>query len=66
MEALQMLKFSLKKDHLNFMLAWMVGQKELSADNPDHDLLADLLSKGNSSHEDTQDLIMQYLEQYKE
>jgi hypothetical protein len=67
MEALQMLKFSLKKERLNFTSAWMVGQKELSDDDPDCDLLGDLLrSKGDSVHEDMQDSIMQYMEEYKQ
>jgi hypothetical protein len=67
MEALQMLKFSLKKECLNFTSAWMVRQKELSDDDPDCDLLGDLLrSKGDSVHKDMQDSIMQYMEEYKQ
>jgi hypothetical protein len=55
-----------QEEHLNFMLAWMVGQKELSDDDPDHDLLGDLLrSKGDSGHKDMQDSIMQYMEEYE-
>jgi hypothetical protein len=45
----------------------MVRQKELSNDNPDCDLLGDLLrSKGDSCHEDMQDSIMQYMEEYEQ
>jgi hypothetical protein len=43
MEALQMLKFHLKKDRLNFTAAWMTTEKEMIDDDPDVDLLADLL-----------------------
>ena len=43
MEALQMLKLHLKKDHLNFTAAWMTTEKEMIDDDPDVDLLANLL-----------------------
>jgi hypothetical protein len=67
MEALQMLKFSLKKQHLNFTLAWEVKQKDLSANNPDNDILSDLLrSRGDSSCEDIQDAILHYMEKIEE
>jgi hypothetical protein len=52
MEALQMLKFSLNKEHLDFMSAWMVDRKEMSVDNPDSNILGDFLrSKGDSGRE---------------
>jgi hypothetical protein len=67
MEALQMLKFSLKKEHLDFMSAWMVDRKEMSIDNPDSDILGDFLrSKGDSGHEVLQDKIIQYMDDYEE
>jgi hypothetical protein len=67
MEVLQMLKFSLKKECLNFMSAWMVDQKEMSVDNPDSDILGDFLrSKGDSGCEDLQDKIIQFMDKYEE
>jgi hypothetical protein len=67
MEVLQMLKFSLKKEHLDFMSAWMVNRKEMSVDNPGSDILGDFLRcKGDSSREDLQDKIIQYMDYYKE
>jgi hypothetical protein len=67
MEALQMLKFSLKKEHLDFMSAWMVDWKEMSVDNPDSDILGDFLrSEGDSGCEDLQDKIIQYMDDYEE
>jgi hypothetical protein len=67
MEALQMLKFSLKKQCLNFTSAWKVEQKDLSANNPDNDILGDLLrSRGDSGHKDIEDAILHYMEKYEE
>lgn len=43
MEALQMLKFHLKKERLNFTAAWAIAEKEMIDDDPDEDLLAPLL-----------------------
>jgi hypothetical protein len=44
MEALQMLKFRLKKDRLNFTDTWVTAEKQMTEDEPDdHDFLADLL-----------------------
>jgi hypothetical protein len=66
MEALQMLKFFLKKECLNFTLAWMTELTDLSTDNPDIDLLDELLKvKSVDGHNDIQDRIMQYMQQYK-
>ena len=44
MEALQMLKFHLKKSHLNFMDGWVMSIKEMVSDDPEEDLLAMLLT----------------------
>jgi hypothetical protein len=67
MEALQMVKFTLKKDHLNFMLAWMTKKKDLTTDNPDSDLLSWLKSEGDpDSLNNIQDKIMLYMDQYEE
>jgi hypothetical protein len=65
-EALQMLKFALKKEHLNFMSAWMVDQKELFVDNPETDLLGQLVrTTGDSGSKDIQDKIMQHMDKYE-
>ena len=43
MEALQMLKFNLKKIRLNFTAGWITEEKELKEDDPDNDLLRTVL-----------------------
>jgi hypothetical protein len=43
MEALQMLKFHLKKERLNFTDAWVTQERQMSDDDPDRDLLQTLL-----------------------
>jgi len=43
MEALQMLKFHLRKERLNFTKGWMTSEKQMVNDTPDEDLLAGLL-----------------------
>ena len=43
MEALQMLKFHLKKERLNFTKGWVTSEKLMVDDHPDEDLLAKLL-----------------------
>ena len=40
MEALQMMKFFLKKEHLNFMHEWATAQQEMLSETIDDDLLA--------------------------
>jgi len=47
MEALQMLKFHLKKVRLNFTQAWIMPEKEMILDEPDEDLLCKLLKENN-------------------
>ena len=44
MEVLQMLKFHLKKERLNFTQAWMTSEKEMTEDVPDDDLLQRLFT----------------------
>jgi hypothetical protein len=46
MEALQMLKFHLKKVRLNFMKGWVTQEKDMIDDVPDDDPTM-LLLKGN-------------------
>ena len=43
MEALQMLKFHLKKERLDFAKGWMTSEKQMVDNSPDRDLLAELL-----------------------
>ena len=40
MEALQMMKFFLKKECLNFMCGWVKAQQEMLSETVDDDLLA--------------------------
>ena len=43
MEALQMLKFHLKKLHLNFTETWVMPENQMTNDEPDVNLLVNLL-----------------------
>lgn len=43
MESLQMLKFHLKKERLNFTANWMTVEKQMVDDDPDSDLLRALI-----------------------
>jgi hypothetical protein len=43
MEALQMLKFHLKKERLNFTEAWMTLEKQMVEDAPDDELVKQML-----------------------
>ena len=49
MEALQLLKFSLKKQHLNFMEGWLMLQAAMEVGLQDHDLSTLLV--GDKVHE---------------
>jgi hAT family C-terminal dimerisation region len=57
MEALQMLKFHLKKERLNFTESWVTPESQMTKDNPDADLLDNLL--GDVGVQDALDGIMQ-------
>ncbi|KIK93191.1 hypothetical protein PAXRUDRAFT_145606, partial [Paxillus rubicundulus Ve08.2h10] len=46
MEVLQMSKFFLKKDHLQFMEGWVTQQHEMLRDKDDDDLLAQVVDIG--------------------
>ena len=46
METLQMLKFLLKKAHLDFTHGWITSEKEMLDREPEEDLLAALLGDG--------------------
>jgi hypothetical protein len=45
MEALQMLKFHLKKERLNFTAGWVTVEKQLKEDEPEGDLLRTVLDE---------------------
>jgi hypothetical protein len=54
MEALQLLKFSLKKERLNFMAGWATSETAMSAvPEPTHDLLGSLFMGDPDSTLDT-------------
>jgi hypothetical protein len=55
MEALQMLKFALKKSRLNFTEGWIIVESEMQEQDPDEDLLALLL---RDNREDVLDKII--------
>ena len=56
MEALQMLKFHLKGERLDFTANWMTSEKQMLEDDLDEDLLAKLL-QGN--FQDSLDQVIQ-------
>ncbi|KIM81085.1 hypothetical protein PILCRDRAFT_9113 [Piloderma croceum F 1598] len=58
MEALQMLKYALKKARLDFTSGWITSEKDMQVEKSEEDLLA-LLLGGN--HEDNMDRIIQNL-----
>jgi len=61
MEALQMLKFYLKKEHLNFTKGWMTVEKEMLEDEPDEDPLQKLLQ---GDFQNNLDMLMQSIDIY--
>ena len=63
MEALQMLKFPLKKDCLNFMQNWLTPEKHMTEDDPDEDLLHHLLQ---DNFQDGLDQVIQYINSHEE
>ena len=44
MEALQILKFQIKKERLNFTAGWITSEKQMLDDVPDEDLLDEVLN----------------------
>jgi hypothetical protein len=66
MEALQMLKLHLKKQHLNFMSSWMTAEKDMTNDHPDTDLLGALKNaEGQETINNIQEQIIQYIIEYE-
>lgn len=62
MEALQMLKFHLKKERLHFTESWVTSEKEMVQDDPEDDLLAKLF-RGN--FQSNLDEVMQHIDGYQ-
>jgi len=56
MEALQMLKFTLKKACLNFTSGWITSERDMQGEVSEQDLLAALLGE---NRKDTLDRILQ-------
>ena len=56
MEALQMLKFALKKARLNFTSGWITSERDMQGEDSEQDLLAALLGE---NRKDTLDRIIQ-------
>jgi hypothetical protein len=63
MEVLQMLKFHLKKEHLNFMDGWRTSEKEMTEIMPEEGLLQKLL---DPSFRDAMDQVMQSISAYED
>ena len=61
-EALQVLKFQLKKERLNFMAGWSTEEKQMVDDNLEENLLETLL-EGSS---DDWDSVMKKIDQYED
>jgi hypothetical protein len=62
MEALQLLKFSLKKQCLNFMEGWLVSDSNMRRVKPSHDISTLLVGNCKAA----MDTILNNLNQYKE
>ena len=62
MEALQMLKFCLKKDWLNFTAGWITSEKDMVDDGPEEDLLRKLL---RSDFQDMLDRVIRSVNDYE-
>jgi hypothetical protein len=63
MEALQMLKFRLKKDWLNFTAGWITSEKDMVDDSPEEDLLHKLL---RSDFQDALDRTIRSVNDYED
>src|SRR5260370_40311081 len=62
MEVLQVLKFQLKKERLDFMAGWSTEEKQMVDNNLEEDLLETLL-EGSS---DDWDSVMKKIDQYED
>src|SRR5713226_1434299 len=59
MEALQILKFHLKKEHLDFMAGWTTKEKQMVEDSPEGDFLQKVLQEISKDQLDILDTIIQ-------
>ena len=65
MEALQLLKFSLKKEHLNFTAGWATSESAMGVVHKPRPSLADTLFVCNAEHRDaTLDDVLNELDVY--
>jgi hypothetical protein len=62
MESLQMLKYHLKKEYLNFTEDWALKEKELIEDAPEEDLLHMLVAEDSQN---AMDRVMRTIEHYE-
>ena len=62
MESLQMLKYHLKKEYLNFTEDWALKEKELIEDDPEEDLLHMLVAEDSQN---AMDRVMRTIEHYE-
>ena len=62
METLKMLKFHLKKEHLNFTDSWVTPTADMLQDEPEGDLLHQLLEGNATEVQDGFDLIIQSID----
>src|SRR5215510_10093033 len=63
MEALQMLKFHLKKERLSFTVAWMTSEKQMTEDDLDDNLLKNLL---DGDFQDSLDRVIQSINDHED
>jgi len=63
MEVLQMLKFHVKKERLNFTEGWLTSEKEMTETEPEEGLLKKLL---DPSFRDTMDQVIQSINSYED
>jgi hypothetical protein len=63
MEALQMLKFCLKKDRLNFTAGWITSEKDMIDDTAEEDFLHKLLQ---SDFQDAMDHMIRSVNDYED
>jgi hypothetical protein len=68
MEALQMVKFHLKKERFSFTSSWETDEKEMTIDHPDIDLLGEWAQDVDNASilDQIQDDIMKTMIEYEE
>ena len=63
MEALQMQKFRLKQQRLDFTSGWLTKEKEMVEDEPENDLLQSLFMEGRTT-QDSLDFVIQEMDRH--